>query len=327
MEDRAPLVSVVIPNYNYARFLRQRIDSVLDQTYTDFEVILLDDSSSDKSLEILKSYANNAHVSCIEANSKNSGTPFAQWKKGITLARGKYVWIAESDDYADLSFLAVAVPLLEKNEKASYCFCGGYRVDEFNHQLNLDYDRWTKKQTFSENSSKTFEGMEYIEHNMYWRSYIYNTSGVLFKKELAEKVDMTLCFSMRCSGDWLFWVEMARLGQVIEVYKKLNYFRYHQASASTQAKKIGKSLEEDMIVVEQIERHILKPSFYKRALRYGTFYKKINRLNAEPYVKRRLFSLLKEKFGGGYTDYFIERTNKVLSLIIPCLLTESRDRL
>src|SRR6266851_10178053 len=95
-----PTVSIIVPNYNHARYLRRRIDSILSQTYQDFELILLDDSSTDNSREILDSYRDNPKVR-IEFNAKNSGSPFKQWNKGVGLAHGKYVWIAESDDYAD----------------------------------------------------------------------------------------------------------------------------------------------------------------------------------------------------------------------------------
>src|ERR1700722_7019269 len=95
-----PRVSVVIPNYNHARFLTRRIETVLQQTFQDFEVILLDDCSTDESRTILSSYAKNSKVR-VEFNSLNSGSAFKQWNKGVGMARGEYVWIAESDDYAD----------------------------------------------------------------------------------------------------------------------------------------------------------------------------------------------------------------------------------
>src|SRR5260370_20691240 len=95
-----PTVSVIIPNYNHARYLRQRIESVLRQTYQDFEVILLDDCSTDDSRSILSSYAGDSRVR-MEFNEVNSGSTFKQWNKGVRLARVEYVWIAESDDYAD----------------------------------------------------------------------------------------------------------------------------------------------------------------------------------------------------------------------------------
>src|SRR5881394_4400235 len=104
-EVKAPTVTVIVPNYNHARFLRKRIDSVLGQTYPDFEVILLDDFSTDGSREILESYANHAKVT-MEFNAQNSGTVFKQWNKGVRMARGRYIWMAESDDFADPRFLA-----------------------------------------------------------------------------------------------------------------------------------------------------------------------------------------------------------------------------
>lgn len=95
-------VSVIIPNYCHARFLNQRIDSVLNQTYSDYEVIILDDCSTDNSREIIESYRNHPKISHIVYNEKNSGSTFIQWEKGFELARGEYIWIAESDDVAPI---------------------------------------------------------------------------------------------------------------------------------------------------------------------------------------------------------------------------------
>jgi glycosyltransferase involved in cell wall biosynthesis len=96
-----PLVSVIIPNYNHAAYLNERIDSVLNQTFRDFEVILLDDCSTDNSREIIESYRGHEKISQIEYNEVNSGSTFIQWKKGLDLAQGDWIWIAESDDVAD----------------------------------------------------------------------------------------------------------------------------------------------------------------------------------------------------------------------------------
>ena len=100
-----PLVSIIIPNYNHSKFLQQRLDSVFNQTFQDFEVILLDDCSTDNSVDILKKYANHPKVSHLELNKQNSGSPFKQWQKGITMAKGTYIWIAETDDYCEFNFL------------------------------------------------------------------------------------------------------------------------------------------------------------------------------------------------------------------------------
>ena len=63
MNEKAPLVSVVVPNYNYARYLDARLSSILNQTFQDFELILLDDASTDNSLEVLDRYKDDPHVS------------------------------------------------------------------------------------------------------------------------------------------------------------------------------------------------------------------------------------------------------------------------
>ena len=99
------LVSIIVPNYNHALYLRERLDSIFSQTFQDFEVILLDDNSSDSSIEVLKEYAAHPKVSHFIVNATNSGSPFIQWEKGLSLSKGKYIWIAESDDSCEITFL------------------------------------------------------------------------------------------------------------------------------------------------------------------------------------------------------------------------------
>jgi glycosyltransferase involved in cell wall biosynthesis len=118
----SPKVSIIIPNYNYAKFLEQRLDSVFNQTFQDFEVILLDDCSTDHSVDILSEYKQHPKVSHFIINEINTGSPFKQWKKGIELAKGEFIWIAESDDWAELNFLEQMLPLMD-NGNVGIAFC------------------------------------------------------------------------------------------------------------------------------------------------------------------------------------------------------------
>ena len=93
------LISVIIPNYNHARYLPQQIESVLNQTFQDIEVILMDDCSPDDSRSIIAAYAASDTRIRVVLNEHNSGSTFKQWNKSIAQARGTYVWLAESDDY------------------------------------------------------------------------------------------------------------------------------------------------------------------------------------------------------------------------------------
>ena len=327
MMKRTPLVSVIVPNYNYARFLRQRIDSILQQDFTDYELILLDDASSDDSRSILESYRTNPHVACIVCNEQNTGSPFSQWQKGLALARGKYVWIAESDDYAETSFLQEMVAVLERHPRAVVSFAGSSRVDPQGRILPLDNDYWSRKSSLHKKGYRVFDGMSYIFHNLYWKNYIYNASGALFRKETLENVDLSSCTAMRCCGDWLFWAKLAARGQVIEVYKKLNYFRCHAVSASTRGGRTGTAMKEDFRVVKDLEEAFPKIGIYRRILRRGLFYKHIRRMHASPTVKQELFEDLYSTLGGNVTDFLLERANRYAGFLCPFLLTDKRVRL
>src|SRR4051794_37670590 len=127
-------VSVVVPSYNHARFLAQRLDSIAGQTYRDFEIILLDDASQDGSAEICERFAVQHSCKFIR-NQVNSGGAFAQWNKGIRAATGEYVWIAESDDFADHRLLETLIDRLDQNPGCGLAYCQSLRIDEKGRSL------------------------------------------------------------------------------------------------------------------------------------------------------------------------------------------------
>lgn len=231
-----PLVSVIVPNYNYARFLDKRLSTIVGQTYRNIEIILLDDASTDDSVQVMRDWSErDSRISDVAVNEVNSGSPFKQWQKGLERASGKYIWIAESDDYCELTFLETLVPLMERHPKASIAFTGSYLVDENENFGDHDIDNWTPRQKATPEGYKCFDGRVYAEKNLFWYNYVYNASGVLFRKSAYENTTDRECFGMRYCGDWRFWFNMALEGVVIEVYKKLNYFRRHLSSVTESA--------------------------------------------------------------------------------------------
>ena len=197
-----PKVSVVIPNYNHARYLRQRIDSVLQQTFQDFEVILMDDCSTDESRSIISEYANDPRVR-IEFNEKNSGSTFKQWNKGVALTRGEYVWIAESDDYADERLLARLVEVLDEDDGTTFAYARSWEVADGHHDRfadlyleHLDRSRWTM--------DFRADGREECRKYMILTNTVANASAAVFRKSVFERIggaDETL----RMCGDWKLW--------------------------------------------------------------------------------------------------------------------------
>ncbi|MDM1073044.1 glycosyltransferase family 2 protein [Empedobacter brevis] len=219
-----PLVSIVVPNYNHAKYLSQRLDSVFNQTYKNFEVILLDDLSRDNSIEILDSYQDESITHRIY-NKENSGSTFKQWKKGLEVAKGELVWIAESDDWAEVTFLEKMVQAFLENENVVLVYTDLCNVDENGYELgeglHYNYDAFGKENYYE-------KGVEYIKNFMLIGNSIVNASGVVFKKELGIKhIDKVLNYRM--AGDWLFWNNLL-LEENAHVYfrgkEKLNYFRH-----------------------------------------------------------------------------------------------------
>src|SRR5688572_11668952 len=99
------MFSVIVPNYNHAAFLEERIDSILQQTFNGYELIIYDDKSTDNSKETIETYRTHPKVSAIIYAGENSGSPFAAVKKALQHAKYNWIWIAESDDKADAKFL------------------------------------------------------------------------------------------------------------------------------------------------------------------------------------------------------------------------------
>ena len=231
-----PKVSVIIPNYNHAAFLRQRIDSVLSQTYEDMEVILLDDCSTDNSIDIIEQYRNHPRVTSIIYNETNSGSTFKQWNKGIELCRADFIWIAESDDFAHEKFVAELMPAMLDDENIGMAYCQSYKVNDKNEVTGT----WKEDTDSLSNTlfAANFKmpGKEYIKQFLIHWNTIPNASGVIFRKKFYQLAGGAEPGIKNCS-DWLTWLKMLLISDVMFVAIPLNYFRYHSHSVIAIAEK------------------------------------------------------------------------------------------
>jgi len=235
-----PQVSVIIPNYNHAPYLKQRIDTVLAQTFQGFEVIILDDCSRDNSREIIKEYQNDPRVR-LAFNESNSGCLFKQWNKGLKMAGGKYVWIAESDDYSAPDFLATMVARLEEDPKIGLVFCDSFRVCD--GEVSAARARWYGEfARFYEQDFKA-DGKEYVSTQMLFNNTIPNTSSVVFRRSVAVEAGPA-DESFLLSGDWLFWINLLSYSNLAYVATPFNYYRYHQQTARHAHASNGVMIEE-----------------------------------------------------------------------------------
>lgn len=205
------LVSIILPSYNHEFYLKQRLNSIFNQTYQGFELIILDDCSTDQSLKILEVYKNHPKVSHFIVNEENSGSPFKQWQKGLNLAKGDYIWIAESDDYCDLDFLEKQVNELD-NSKVDVVVAKTILVNqqavaskEANHHI------------FSSSDQNILEGKDIL------KIPILNVSSMCFRSSMLKQT----CFysNFNIIGDRVFYQEHFLNGLISKNNHTRSYFR------------------------------------------------------------------------------------------------------
>jgi glycosyltransferase involved in cell wall biosynthesis/2-polyprenyl-3-methyl-5-hydroxy-6-metoxy-1,4-benzoquinol methylase len=231
-KEDTPLVSIIVPNYNHSAYLRERLDSIYNQTYANYEVILLDDCSSDSSREILCEYAEKHSKNTITIfNEANCGKVFKQWNRGIKAAKGKYIWIAESDDYSAKDFLEKMVPLLAK-ESVMLAFSRSvfmqdgkeiWNTEEYLSDLaELKWDR-----------PFTMTAKLIVEKGFSIKNIIPNVSSTVFRNVgiLSEELQ-NIWGNMKLSGDWIFYLNMIKGGCISYTNETTNFYRVHSQSTS-----------------------------------------------------------------------------------------------
>ena len=241
-----PVVSVIIPNYNHAAFLQQRIESILNQTFQDFELLLLDDCSIDGSREVMEHYRNHPKVSRVVFNEENSGSAFRQWDRGIALAKGEWIWIAESDDYAEPTFLERMMDEVGKVKDCSLAYAATWWVDEQGNKL------W---ETPASDQVKVYPGRDFIKQKLAVCNSIANVSECIFRRSSYRPQEGQRYEWMKLCGDWLFYVLLAEQGAVVEVDQPLSYYRQHGQNISEKAEHQGLTFVEGVDVLDYIIDH------------------------------------------------------------------------
>lgn len=268
------MVSVIIPNYNHSFFLSKRIESVLNQTIQDLEVIILDDFSSDNSRDIIDLYKSHPKVTQIIYNEVNSGSLFKQWEKGIKLAKGDFIWIAESDDYAHPCFLEKLVPLIEADESTGLVYCNTKVINQ-NDELCADTYADIRNRmlnTSKWSSSYQLPGIEEIEENLLNFCTINNASAVVFKREALLKVN-PFDRGFKYVGDWYCYLKLCKEYSIKYLNEPLNFYRIHPVNASKGLDKNFQFLSEHFNLFDWVFRNLSKISTDKKVQMFDIYVK------------------------------------------------------
>jgi glycosyltransferase involved in cell wall biosynthesis len=222
-----PKISAILPCYNHAAFLEERIQSVLNQTLPVSQIIFLDDASNDGSLELARKLLVHSPVEVeFHSNACNTGSPFAQWNKGLRLAKHPYVWIAETDDSCKPHLLAELFARLSTSGTV-IAFSQSLYIDASGKVLGSPHG-WSDAHWpgfFAQDFMAS--GFEFNLKFMTVINVIPNASAVLFNRS-ALGLMAAANEAMQFCGDWDFWIRIAEQGQVAYVAEQLNNFRCHQ---------------------------------------------------------------------------------------------------
>lgn len=242
VHSQSKKVSVIIPNYNYARYIKKRIASILKQTYPIYELIVLDDNSTDNSNAIIESVLAKAKdgypkvkITYIR-NEHNSGKAILQWKKGLELAKGDYVWIAEADDLSKKTFLEEVMKGFDDSEVVlsyteSMVINGKGIILAPNFRFSRD-----KEKTGHFKKSYIKLGEDEIKEIMAIRCTIPNVSAVVFKndKRLLDYLDEAAKYKQ--VGDWYLYLKILETGKIAYNRKSCNKFRIHGDSVTRKSR-------------------------------------------------------------------------------------------
>ncbi|MDO6413399.1 glycosyltransferase family 2 protein [Sphingomonas sp. BIUV-7] len=247
-------ISVILPNYNHAAFLPRRIETILAQTHTDFELLILDDCSPDNSRDVIARYLSDPRVR-VSFNETNSGNTFLQWRKGLAETTGDYVWVAESDDAADPTFLEKLARQLDLNPTAGLAVAQSYIIDAQDQVCHEYFDSWRRDDLSTydlEAFRKDFvmDGREYLRRYMSPWNTLPNASAILFRRAAFDTIGGPQTELAQC-GDWMTYAHMLRYHDIACLAEPLNYFRQHAFTVRNRLK--GEPFVRETL---QVERYI-----------------------------------------------------------------------
>lgn len=257
-------ISVVVPNYNYARLLGRRIDSILNQTQQVDEIIFLDDYSTDNSLEVIdkeieKIKQRKPEIKIQKIISKeNSGSVCRQWAKGFKAATSDYVWIAEVDDLAEKNFLEKVTAPFQRDGDVLISYTDSVVVNPKNKPVFKRNLRRTleKKRLRHWTKSYIVDGKKELQDVMCIYNTIPNVSAAVFKNDARYIKILEKAADFAIAGDWYFYVQLFLLGKVSYTNEKLNRYCVHSDSVTktTDKKKyLEETVEMHRVISEAVE--------------------------------------------------------------------------
>ena len=277
----APTVSFVVLCYKLAHLLPECVNSILSQTYTDIELLIMDDCSPDNTQEVVKSFQD-PRVKYVR-NEKNLGV-LRNENEGVRLSRGKYVWIISADDYLRKPYIVQRyVELMEKHPRVGYVICSGVGVRDGRETGVLPHSKYRKRDAI-------VRGHVFLKKLLH--SNVVLAPSAMARRECYEKISMyplNATFGgknvdMVWASDWYVWCAFALSFDVAYFAEPMVCYREHDLSITsmiTKKESINQCAAADIAVpwlirrkaneagLTEISRECLRAAAHEYALHGG----------------------------------------------------------
>jgi len=216
-----PVVSIVVPCYKLAHLLSECIESILKQTFQDFEILVMDNCSPDHTPEVVRSIGD-ARVKYIR-NDSNIGH-LRNFNRGIAMSRGKYVWLISADDLLRTPrVLDQYVRVLERNPRVGYAFC---RAIELQNGKEAGIVRWAD----CGDEDRIWKGTRFLYRLVESNCIVF--SSVIARKECYEQAG-SFPLDLPFASDWYLWSLFALHYDVAYFSEPMVCLRLHEDSLTT----------------------------------------------------------------------------------------------
>ena len=242
-----PTVSVIVPMYNAENFIKPALESLLTQTFTDFEVILIDDCSTDRTLEIAKTF-DDPRIKLV-VNEKNLGNPGSARNVGLEHAIGEYVYFMDDDDLLLPNCLETFIDAIGDNDAV---FNGAW-LGAVNGEMRRleDLDCRVVRLDVSENVSadpKQRIWSELVNHKMHYPPWLY-----LYRRALLKDIRFPDCVA----EDVFFLLDvLLSTDRIVKFAEPLYIWRVKQTSASQTINRLSRNIEGAMKLSAYLERRL-----------------------------------------------------------------------
>jgi glycosyltransferase involved in cell wall biosynthesis len=228
---REPAIHVIVPSYNHARYITRRIESIVQQTYLNIDITVIDDCSSDNSDAVLQTLQKKYDFKYIR-REKNSGSPFTAWQYAAENFSDGLIWVCESDDFAEPDFAAHGVDAFIANRSLVLYYSNSWVVDEEDNRVGstLTYfrDQWKAERWLRPFISN---GMTELANFQINGMTVPNMSSALMSRDAFAWAFRPRIKRFKLAGDWLFIGELMRKGDVAFSPDHLSNFRRHRETA------------------------------------------------------------------------------------------------